>query len=158
MLMYAANIYFWRRYRINYVFIFGFKRGTELGYGEAFLLSTGLAVLALSGFLANLHLDMNSSTQEFKKLTELVPLGLVTVRFHKNIATNVFVLVHIPTISSVFFVSSQLILLILCCPFNVLYRSSRFFFIRCLFRCLLAPLYPVTFPEFFLADQLTSQV
>lgn len=81
MLVYAANIYFWRRYRINYPFIFGFKRGTELGYREVFLLSTGLAVLASSGFLANLHLDMNSSTQEFKKVTELVPLGLVTVRF-----------------------------------------------------------------------------
>lgn len=80
MLVYAADIYFWRKYRINYPFIFGFKRGTELGYREVFLLSTGLAVLALSGFLANLHLDMDSSTQEFKKFTELVPLGLVTVR------------------------------------------------------------------------------
>ncbi|EXC20014.1 Phosphate transporter PHO1-10-like protein [Morus notabilis] len=129
MLVYAANIYFWRRYRINNPFIFGFKRGTELGYREVFLLSTGLAVLALSGFLANLHLDMNSSTQEFKKVTELVPLGLVT-----------------------------LVLLILVCPFNILYRSSRFFFIRCLFRCILAPLYPMTFPDYFLADQLTSQM
>lgn len=79
--MYAADIYFWRRYRINYPFIFGFKRGTELGYREVFLLSTGLAVLALSGFLANLHLDTDPSTQKFKKVTELVPLGLVTVRF-----------------------------------------------------------------------------
>ncbi|GMN41902.1 hypothetical protein TIFTF001_011116 [Ficus carica] len=128
MLVYAADIYFWRKYRINYPFIFGFKRGTELGYREVFLLSTGLAVLALSGFLANLHLDMDSSTQEFKKFTELVPLGLVT-----------------------------LVLLILFCPFDIIYRSSRFFFIRCLFRCILAPLYPVTFLEFFLADQLTSQ-
>lgn len=83
MLVYAADIYFWRKYRINYPFIFGFKRGTELGYCEVFLLGTGLAVLALSGFLANLHLDMDSSAQEFKKFTELVPLGLVTVRFEK---------------------------------------------------------------------------
>lgn len=80
MLMYAADLYIWRRYRINYPFIFGLKRGTELGYREIFLLSTGLAVLALAGFLANLHLDMQPSTQKYKAVTELVPLGLVAVR------------------------------------------------------------------------------
>lgn len=80
MLMYAANLYFWRCYQVNYPFIFGLKRGTELGFREVFLLSTGLAVLALAGFLANLHLDMQSSPQQYKKVTELVPLGLITVR------------------------------------------------------------------------------
>lgn len=39
-----------------------------------------------------------------------------------------------------------------------MYRSSRFFFLTCLFHCILAPLYKVTLPDFFLADQLTSQV
>ncbi|PON54161.1 SPX domain containing protein [Parasponia andersonii] len=121
LLMYAAGVYFWRRYRINYPFIFGFKRGTELGYREVFLLSTGLAVLALAGFFAKLHLDLDPSTQKFRKATQL------------------------------------LVLLIIFCPFNFLYRASRFYFIRCLFCCILAPLYPVTIPEFFLADQLTSQ-
>ncbi|XP_023878502.2 phosphate transporter PHO1 homolog 10 [Quercus suber] len=129
MLMYAANIYFWRRYRVNYPFIFGFKRGTELGYREVFLLGTGLAVLASAGFLANLQLDMDSSTRDYKTITELVPLVLV-----------IFVL------------------LVTFCPLNILYRSSRFFFIKCIFRCICAPLYPVTLPDFFLADQLTSQV
>lgn len=83
MLMYAADIYFWRRYRVNYAFIFGFKKGTELGYREVFLLSSGLAVLALGGLLANLHLDMDSSAEKYKTLTELVPLGLLIVRFLK---------------------------------------------------------------------------
>lgn len=83
--MYAADIYFWRKYRVNYPFIFGFKRGTELGYREVFLLSTGLAVLALAGLLANLHLDMDPSTQKFKKVTELVPLALVTVRLKNQL-------------------------------------------------------------------------
>lgn len=80
MLMYTANIYFWRRYRVNYPFIFGFKQGTELGHREVFLLSNGLAVLALSSFLANLHLDLGSKASNYKTVTELVPLGLVTVR------------------------------------------------------------------------------
>ncbi|BFG16720.1 hypothetical protein CerSpe_029940 [Prunus speciosa] len=129
LLMYAADIYFWRRYRVNYAFIFGFKKGTELGYREVFLLSSGLAVLALGGLLANLHLDMDSSAEKYKTLTELVPLGLLI-----------------------------LVLAITFCPFNIIYRSSRFFFIWCLFRCICAPLYPETFPDFFLADQLTSQM
>lgn len=82
MLMYAANIYFWRRYRVNYPFIFGFKQGSELGYREVFLLSTSLAVLALAGVLANLDMEMDKKTGNYNTLSELVPLGLIAVRFH----------------------------------------------------------------------------
>ncbi|KAM6555916.1 hypothetical protein CsatB_002935 [Cannabis sativa] len=126
---YLQSIFPLYRYKINYPFIFGFKRGTELEYRDVYLLSTGLAVLASSAFLANLHLDMDPNTQKLKEVTQLVPLALVT-----------------------------LVLLLIFCPLNILYRASRFFFIRCLFRCILAPLYPVTFSDFFLADQLTSQM
>ncbi|KAI3433026.1 uncharacterized protein J3R85_007209 [Psidium guajava] len=129
MLTYAANMYFWRRYRINYPFIFGFKQGTELGYREVFLVSTGLAVLALGSFLVNLYLDLGLKIRNFRTFTELVPLSLVTV-----------------------------VLVIIFCPFNIIYSSSRLFFIRCLFHCICAPLYKVTLPDFFLADHLTSQV
>ncbi|KAK6242715.1 hypothetical protein SCA6_008104 [Theobroma cacao] len=52
----------------------------------------------------------------------------------------------------------QIVLVILFCPFDIIYRSTRFFFIQSLFRCLRAPLYKVTLSDFFLADQLTSQV
>lgn len=86
--MYAADIYFWRRYRINFPFIFGFKKGTELSYREVFLLSTGLVVLALGGFLANLHLEMDSSGKHYKTVNQLIPLGLLIVRFAK--LTKVF--------------------------------------------------------------------
>nr|WET17601.1 SPX-EXS4 [Phoebe bournei] len=129
LLMYAANIYFWRRYRVNYPFIFGFKQGTELGYREVFLLSSSLAVLSLAGVLANLNMEMEEGKKSYGTLTELVPLGLVTI-----------------------------VLLITFCPFNIIYRSSRFFLLRCAFHCICAPLYKVTLPDFFLADQLTSQV
>ncbi|XP_031263867.1 phosphate transporter PHO1 homolog 10 [Pistacia vera] len=127
MLMYAADIYFWRRYGVNYPFILGLKQGTELGYREVFLLSTGLAVLALASFLANLHLDMGS--RHYQKLTQLLPLFSITT-----------------------------LIVLLFCPFNIIYRSSRFFFLKSLFRCVCAPLYKVTLPDFLLADNLTSQV
>ncbi|KAL2226170.1 UNVERIFIED_CONTAM: Phosphate transporter PHO1 [Sesamum indicum] len=129
MLMYAANIYFWRRYRVNYSFIFGFKEGTELGYREVLLLGFCLSVLALASVLANLDMEMDPVTQDYKAITELLPLGLVL-----------------------------LVVVIMLCPLNIIYRSSRFFLLVCIFHCVLAPLYKVSLPDFFLADQLTSQV
>ncbi|KAK4430024.1 Phosphate transporter [Sesamum alatum] len=129
MLVYAANIYFWRRYKINYPFIFGFKRGTELGHREVFLLGSGLAMIVLAAFLIHFHIKMDSKSQHYETYIELLPLGLVIV-----------------------------VISITLCPFNIIYRSSRFFFIKCVFRCLCAPLYKVRLPDFFLADQFTSQV
>ncbi|KOM45923.1 hypothetical protein LR48_Vigan06g122900 [Vigna angularis] len=74
------------------------------------------------------EIEMNSRSQQYKTVTELVPLILVV-----------------------------LVLLITFCPLNIIYRSSRFFFIRCLFRCICAPVFTVRLADFFLADQLTSQ-
>ncbi|XVF43159.1 hypothetical protein PTKIN_Ptkin02bG0018200 [Pterospermum kingtungense] len=129
MLMYAINIYYWRKYRVNYAFIFGFKQGTELGYREVLLVSFGLGAVALACVLSNLDMEMDPYTKQYKAFTELLPLILLLS-----------------------------VLIILFLPFNVLYRSSRFFLLTCLFHCLCAPLYKVTLPDFFLADQLTSQV
>ncbi|XP_017971793.1 PREDICTED: phosphate transporter PHO1 homolog 3 [Theobroma cacao] len=129
MVMYAINIFYWRKYRVNYSFIFGFKQGTELGYREVFLLSFGLGTLALACVLSNLDMEMDPKTRDYKAFTELLPLNLVLA-----------------------------LLIILFLPFNILYRSSRFFLLTCLFHCICAPLYKVTLPDFFLADQLTSQV
>ncbi|KAL5722927.1 Phosphate transporter PHO1 3 [Ranunculus cassubicifolius] len=128
-LMFAGNIYYWRRYRVNYPFIFGFKQGTELGYRQVLLLSTGLATLALATVLVNLDMEIDKVTGDYKVFTELLPLLLM-----------IFVL------------------LIVFCPFNIVYRAARFYILVCLFHCICAPLYKVTFPDFFLADQLTSQV
>ncbi|CAN6549200.1 unnamed protein product [Malus baccata var. baccata] len=125
MLMYAGNIYFWRRFRVNYSFIFGFKQGTELGYREVLLLSFGVAVLALASVLSNLDMEMDPKTKDYKELTELLPLFLLL-----------------------------LLIVILLCPFNIIYRSSRYFSLVCVFHSICAPLYKVTLPDFFLADHL----
>ncbi|XP_021845208.1 phosphate transporter PHO1 homolog 10 [Spinacia oleracea] len=129
MLMYAGDIYFWKRCQINYPFIFNFKQGTEVGYREVFLLSTGLAVLALASFFANSNILIGLTMSENNNYAKLIPLLVLLV----------FVCISL-------------------CPFNIIYRSSRYFLIKCLFRCICAPFYEVTFPDFFLADQLTSQI
>lgn len=86
--MYGANVYFWRRYRINYTFIFGFKQGTELGYREVLLLSFGFAALALASVISNLDMEMDPKTGDYKALTELIPLILVTVRLLNKIVVH----------------------------------------------------------------------
>ncbi|VFQ58497.1 unnamed protein product [Cuscuta campestris] len=129
MLMYGADIFCWKRCRINYAFIFGFKQGTELGYREILLLASGISVLALAAVLSHLDMEMDPKTRSFKLLTESVPLALISV-----------------------------LLVLTFCPLNIVYRSNRFFLIGCVWRCVCAPLYKVTLPDFFLADQLTSQV
>ncbi|RDX71767.1 SPX and EXS domain-containing protein 1, partial [Mucuna pruriens] len=48
-----------------------------------------------------------------------------------------------------------LVAVILIFPFDIFYLSSRYFFLRTLFR-IAFPLQPITFPDFFLADILTS--
>ncbi|KAL7232326.1 hypothetical protein ACSBR2_010362 [Camellia fascicularis] len=82
MIMYAGNTYFQKRFRINYPFLFGFKLGTELGYREVLLLGSGLAILTLASVISNLDMDMDMDprTRSFRTITELVPLGLVTVQ------------------------------------------------------------------------------
>lgn len=83
--MYAADLYFWRRVRVNYPYIFGSKRGTELGCQEVFLLGAGLAVLASASFLASLYLDRDPSTRKYRTEAEKVPLYTTAVRSLKRI-------------------------------------------------------------------------
>ncbi|KAF3653925.1 putative proline-rich receptor-like protein kinase PERK1-like [Capsicum annuum] len=78
----AANIYLWRSYRINYLFILGFYPGTELHHKEVFLLASGLSVLVLTGCLLQFlfgsasysYLSVNIQTPEKNDL-ESVSLG-----------------------------------------------------------------------------------
>lgn len=79
MFMYGINTYLWRRFRVNYPFIFGLKSGTELGFRKIFLLASALSVLTLVAVLSNLDMEMDPRTQHFQTLTELVPAGLVVV-------------------------------------------------------------------------------
>ncbi|XP_026453771.1 phosphate transporter PHO1 homolog 1-like [Papaver somniferum] len=51
-----------------------------------------------------------------------------------------------------------LFLLLLMCPFNIVYLSSRVRFLRVIRNIVLTPLYKVVMLDFFMADQLCSQV
>ena len=64
---------------MNYPFIFGFNQRTALGYREVLLLAFGLAALATGCMLANLDMEMEPKTGDYKAITELLPLVLVIV-------------------------------------------------------------------------------
>lgn len=49
-------------------------------------------------------------------------------------------------------------LLFLMCPFNIIYKSSRYRFLSAIRNIVLSPLYKVAMLDFFMADQLCSQV
>lgn len=142
MVMYGVDTFLWRRYRVNYPFIFGFKPGTELGFREVLLLASGLSVLSLAAVLSNLDMEMEPNTKEYSTLTELVPLTLVCVRslFTWRVIHMSIVLVQI--INSWMF-HLQAVFVITICPFNIIYRSSRYFLLHCAWHCVCAPLYKV---------------
>ena len=47
---------------------------------------------------------------------------------------------------------------LLLCPFNVFYRSTRYCFMRIMRNIVFSPFYKVLMADFFMADQLTSQI
>jgi cytosine/uracil/thiamine/allantoin permease len=47
---------------------------------------------------------------------------------------------------------------LLFCPFNVFYRSTRYCFMRVMRNIIFSPFYKVLMADFFMADQLTSQI
>ncbi|KAJ6726693.1 PHOSPHATE TRANSPORTER PHO1-like protein 3 [Salix purpurea] len=89
----------------------------------------GLIVLHMLIVLLNLDMEMDPKTNDYRAFTELLPLNVLIF-----------------------------LLIVLLLPFNMFYRSARFFLLTCIFHSIAAPLYKVTLPDFFLADQLTSQV
>jgi len=128
MYMYGWNVYAWQQVRINYPFIFEFSPGTELRYREVLLICTAVTSVLLGTMIV--HLIASTSQSQIGIYTsQFAPLG-VTVMF----------------------------LLALCTPVNLLYKSSRVFFLCCMQRVILAPFYKVILADFFLGDQLTSQV
>ncbi|KAG9450035.1 hypothetical protein H6P81_010000 [Aristolochia fimbriata] len=126
LFLYGCNIFFWRRARINYSFIFEFAPTRELKYRDVFLICATSMTVVVGVMFAHLSL---------------------TAKGHSSIQTH-----SIPGFLLLFF------LLMLVCPFNILYRSSRYHLIRVIRNIILSPLYKVVMVDFFMADQLCSQV
>ncbi|KAG0589663.1 hypothetical protein KC19_1G037800 [Ceratodon purpureus] len=136
---YAFNVYAWARTRINYPFIFGFSPGSELRYRQVLLLATGLSTFLLGGM--NLHIGVTLLINDPDPGSD--PSAVGSPRMYADIIPLILLL-------------TCLILLFL--PVNLMYRSSRYFFLNCFRRLASTPFVKVVLADFFLGDQLTSQV
>ncbi|XP_038721838.1 phosphate transporter PHO1-like isoform X2 [Tripterygium wilfordii] len=74
---------------------------------------------------------------------------------HLLLRANGFFPSHVDAIPGILLL---IFLVLLVCPFNVPYRPTRFCFIRIIRNIVFSPLYKVLMVDFFMADQLTSQI
>ncbi|XVE53384.1 hypothetical protein DITRI_Ditri02bG0200000 [Diplodiscus trichospermus] len=74
---------------------------------------------------------------------------------HLSLVTKGYSYAHVQAIPGLLLL---IFLLLLVCPFNIFYRSSRYRFLCVIRNIILSPLYKVVMLDFFMADQLCSQV
>ncbi|KAL8481102.1 hypothetical protein ACS0TY_027586 [Phlomoides rotata] len=129
LFVYGCNLFAWKSSRINYMFIFEFQASNALNYRDAFLICTCLMTGVVGAMV--LHLILLS--------TDLASFAPHRLDF----------------IPALLFLS---FLLLLVCPFNILYRPTRYCFLRVIRNIVCSPFYKVLMVDFFMADQLTSQI
>eukprot|EP00898_Chlorokybus_atmophyticus_P006408 jgi/Chlat1/6769/Chrsp50S06485 len=127
--LYGGVLLLFKHFRINYPFIFDFAPGTDLKPVEVLAIAAALTTPLLGGQALQLLIATGSSELSGYLLVDIIPMVLAVA-----------------------------FLAVLFCPFNILYRSSRKFFLSTLVRLMCAPFISVKLPDFFLGDQLTSQV
>ncbi|OEL30811.1 Phosphate transporter PHO1-1 [Dichanthelium oligosanthes] len=129
LFLYGCNMVAWRRCRVNYGFIF---ESSPAAGGELrprdVFLACAASMAAVTGVM-------------------FAHLALVLRGYHAS-----------PHVQAIPRFLLLVFLLLLFCPLNVAYRSSRFQFLRILRNIILSPLYKVVMVDFFMADQLCSQV
>lgn len=130
LFLYGCNIFLWRKTRINYSFIFEFSATKELKYRDVFLICTTSMTVVVGVLFAHLSL---------------------IARSHRGDSTSTAIQA-IPGILLMFFIG------LLVCPFDILYLRTRYRFLKVIRNIILTPLYKVVMVDFFMADQLCSQV
>ncbi|XP_072968909.1 phosphate transporter PHO1-2-like [Typha angustifolia] len=152
-----------------------FSSSTETGYVETiYPVFSMVALLSLHIFLYGCNLFMWKSTRinhnfifDFSSTTALKHRDafLICASFMTTVVGAM--VIHLVLRSTN--ISSQhadalpgalllLFMTLLLCPFNVFYRSTRYCLLRVLRNIVLSPFYKVLMVDFFMADQLTSQI
>lgn len=155
--LYGCNIFMWRKTRVNYSFIFELAQTKELKYRDVFLICT-TSMTAVIGVLF-LHLTLVAKGYSYNQIQAIPALLLVVIFLLLTKKIDFFRLfwlnICVKYNHNCF---SQLFILLLVCPFNIIYKSSRYRFICVIRNIMFSPLYKVVMLDFFMADQLCSQV
>ncbi|GER52249.1 phosphate transporter PHO1 [Striga asiatica] len=127
-----------------------FSPGTESAYMETvYPIFSMFALLSLHLFMYGCNLFMWKSTRiNYNFIFEFQPSTALKYR-------DAFLICTCLMTSVVGALSSALLLV---CPFNIFYRPTRYCFIRVIRNIVCSPFYKVLLVDFFMADQLTSQV
>ncbi|KAG9446609.1 hypothetical protein H6P81_012737 [Aristolochia fimbriata] len=152
-----------------------FSSTTEAGYVETvYPIFSMFALLSLHIFLYGCNLFMwKSSRINYNFIFEFSPSNALKYRdvfllctsimtmvvgamvVHLLLRSNGFSPAHVDAIPGI------LLLLftgLMICPFNIFYRSTRYCFMRVMRNIICSPFYKVLMVDFFMADQLTSQI
>ncbi|RLN25440.1 hypothetical protein C2845_PM07G04290 [Panicum miliaceum] len=158
LLLYGCNMVAWRRCRVNYGFIFESSpaAGGELRPRDVFLACAASMAAVAGAMFAHIALVLRG--YHASPHVQAIPgfLLLVSPLSTSTICCRPDALLVVTAGSSKNMLHAFLLLLF--CPLNVVYRSSRFRFLRILRNIVLSPLYKVVMVDFFMADQLCSQV
>ncbi|GLJ12485.1 hypothetical protein SUGI_0191930 [Cryptomeria japonica] len=87
--------------------------------------------------------------------TTFMTIVVGTMVAHLALRAKGFSPVDVDTIPGFLLLAS---IAVLVCPLNMIYRPTRYAFLRAMRNIILSPLYKVVMVDFFMADQLTSQV
>lgn len=152
-----------------------FSPGTEAGYMETvYPVFSAFALLSLHLFMYGCNLFMWKSTRiNYNFIFEFTPSTALKYRDAFLICTSFMtavvgaMVVHLLLRSSGFSptqvdaIPGFLLLFfigLLMCPFNIFYRPTRYCFLRIIRNIVCSPFYKVLMVDFFMADQLTSQI
>lgn len=138
LFLYGCNIFMWKKARINYSFIFELAPTKELKYRDVFLICT-TSMTAVVGIMF-IHLSLVTKGYSHAHV-QAIPGFLLLVNV-QSCGTYLHELVMFAQVLN-FLIFLQIFLLLLVCPFNILYQSSRYRFLRAIRNILLSPLYKV---------------
>ncbi|PWA85616.1 phosphate 1 [Artemisia annua] len=152
-----------------------FSPGTEAGYVETvYPVFSMFALLSLHLFMYGCNLFLWKATRinynfifEFQANTALkyrdaflvctcmMTAVVSAMVLHLILASNGFSPSQVDTIPGILLL---IFIGLLVCPLNIFYRSTRYCFLRVIRNIVCSPLYKVLMVDFFMADQLTSQI
>ncbi|KAF3625349.1 Phosphate transporter PHO1-2 [Capsicum annuum] len=152
-----------------------FSPTTEAGYVETvYPIFSMFALLSLHLFMYGCNLFVWKSTRiNYNFIFEFQPKTALKYRDAFLIGTCLMtsvvgaLVIHLILLSSGFSPSQVdaipgilllIFLALLICPLNVFYRPTRFYFLKVIRNIICSPFYKVLMVDFFMADQLTSQI
>ncbi|XAR57450.1 hypothetical protein NMG60_11025602 [Bertholletia excelsa] len=152
-----------------------FSPSTEVAYMETvYPVFSMFALLSLHLFMYGCNLFMWKSTRvNYNFIFEFQPRTALKYRDAFLICTSLMTAVMAALVVHLMLLSTGVLphrvdiipgilllfsLALLICPVNIFYRSSRFSFLRVIRNIICSPFYKVLMVDFFMADQLTSQI